>query len=170
MARNKLSTKFKASPDKEKWNEICPANEYRVLPYNDALELGIAPTGMTEINSVIVGASGSTDNTIMYFANYCRVDHDFIDQEPYIELYESGSTQSILNGILHHADFNGRTELLDQTQLDRISASGSTVDIQFTAKPDNDEGTLNELRTQGKIEGFEYAWGQGITKKSSNKK
>jgi hypothetical protein len=170
MVRNKLSTKFKASPDKEKWNKICPPNEYRVLPPHEAIDNGIVPTGMNDINSVIVGASGCTEGTIMYFANYCRVDHECIDQEPYIELYESGSSQSSLNGILHHADFDGRTELLDPNQLIRIAASGSTADIQFTAKPDKPEGTLEELRTQGKIEGFNYAWGQGIAKTAIKKK
>lgn len=97
---------------------------------------------MTGVNSVAVGASGSTANTIMYFANYFRIDKTEIDQEPYIELYESGLTQSSIYGILHHADFSGRTETLD-----------------------NSQGTLDELRSQNKIFGFDYAWGQGMKKK-----
>ncbi len=164
MAKNKLSRNFKATPDKVKWNEICPPMEYRVISGTDAYSLGIVPMGMTGINSVAVGASGSTTDTIMYFANYFRIDGKEIDQEPYIELYESGSTQSSLFGILHHADFSGRTETLNATEHAKISASGSTADIQFTAKPDNNFGTLDELRNQGKILGFEYAWGQGMKK------
>ena len=165
MARNKLSRNFKANPDKDKWNEVCPPMEYRVISGESALSLGIVPTGMIDINSVVIGASGSTDSTIMYFANYFRIDKSEIDQEPYIELYESGSTQSSLYGILHHADFSGRTETLDSTQLIKIAASGSTADIQFTAKPDVPAGTLEDLRNQGKISGFDYAWGQGMKKK-----
>ena len=38
----------------------------------------------------------------------------------------------------------------------------STTDIQFTAKPDKPEGTLEELRNQNKINGFNYAWDQGM--------
>lgn len=165
MAKNKLSRNFKAKPDKNTWATICPPMEYRVISGKKAYELGIVPTGMTGINSVVVGASGSTADTIMYFANYFRIDKTEIDQEPYIELYESGLTQSSLYGILHHADFSGRTETLDASELLKIIASGSTTDIQFTAKPDKNEGTLDELRTQGKIFGFDYAYGQGMKKK-----
>ena len=166
MAKNKLSRNFKAKPDKNKWNELCPPNEYRVYTADEARNHGIIPTGMTTANTVIVGASGSTADSIMYFANYCRVDKDEIDQEPYIELYESGSTQSSLYGIIHHADFNGRTETLNQDQLDRIAASGSTADIQFTAKPDNNQGTLEDLRQQGKIDGFNHSWNQGMNRRN----
>jgi hypothetical protein len=165
MTRNKLSTKFKAKPDKEEWNSICPLNEYKLLSGQEAMDYGIVPTGMTEINSVIVGASGSFDGTYMYFANYCRIDHSFIDQDPYFELYESGNSQPSIYGILHHSDYDGRTELLDNDQLIRISASGCSVNIQFTAKPDKPSGTLEELRNQGKIQGFDFAWEQGNLKK-----
>lgn len=165
MAKNKLSTKFKAKPDKNTWATICPPMEYRVFSGEKAYELGIVPTGMTDVNSVAVGASGSTADTIMYFANYFRIDKTEIDQEPYIELYESGSNKSSIFGILHHADFIGRTETLDASQLLKINASGSTTDIQFTAKPDKYEGTLDELRKQGKIFGFDYAYGKGMKKK-----
>jgi len=165
MAKNKFSRNFKAKLDKDKWNEICPPMEYRVMTGPEAYTLGIVPTGMNDVNTVAIGASGSTDSTIMYFANYFRIDKSEIDQEPYIELYENGLTQSSIHGILHHADFIGRTETLDSSQLLRITASGSTTDIQFTAKPDKNEGTLDELRNQGKISGFDYAWGQGMKKK-----
>ena len=160
--KNKLSRNFKAKISKQKWNEICPPMQYRVLSGNDAYSLGIIPSGMTGVNSVAIGASGSTDNTIMYFANFFRVDKSEIDQEPYIELYESGSTESSIYGILHHANFVGRTESLEASQLLKIAASGSTTDIQFTAKPDKPEGTLEELRNQNKINGFNYAWDQGM--------
>ncbi|OXB25117.1 hypothetical protein B0A80_02485 [Flavobacterium tructae] len=164
MAKNQFSKGFKAKLDKDEWNEICPPMEYRVINGADAYTLGIVPSGMTGINSVVIGASGSTDNTIMYFANYFRLDGQEIDQEPYFELYESGSTQSSLFGIFHHADFSGRTETLNNIQLAKISASGSTTDIQFTAKPDSNSGTLEELRMQGKIFGFEYTWEHGMIK------
>lgn len=165
MAKNKLSKNFKAKPDKDNWNSICPPMEYRVFCGTEASSLGIVPTGMTSVNSVAVGASGSTTDTIMYFANYFRVDGTDLDQEPYIELYENGSSQPSIYGILHHADFDGRTETLNTSELAKISASGSTADIQFTAKPNNNAGMLEELRAQGKLSGFEYALGQGMKKK-----
>lgn len=167
MSRNKLSTKFKATPDKIEWNEICPPNEYRVLEYDEANSKGLIPEGMDDINQIIVGASGSLEDTIMYFANYCRIDHDTIDQEPYIELYESGSLEPCLHGILHHAKFEGRSEVLSTDDINRIAASGSSVDIQFTAKPENISGSLDDLRKEGKITGFSYAWNQGMRKKDS---
>lgn len=164
MEKNKYSKKFKAKPDKEKWNEICPPMEYRVISGTEAYSFGIVPTGMTNINTVAIGASGSIAGTIMYFANYFRIDGTEIDQEPYFELYESSATHPTLYGIFHHADFDGRTETLNTNELAKIAASGSTADIQFTAKPDKNSGTLDELRRQGKISGFEYTWGQGMNK------
>jgi hypothetical protein len=165
MMRNKLSTKFKAQPDKGKWNMICPMNEYRVIPIQDALNYGIIPTGMSDVNSVITGASGNFEGTCIYFAVCCRVDHSILDQDPYFELYEDGNNLPSLYGILHHADFVGRSEPLDCYQLSRIEASGCSVNIQFTAKPDKIKGTLEELRNQGKIQGFDYAWRQIISRK-----
>lgn len=165
MVKNKLSKNFKAKPDKYTWATICPPMEYRVITGDKAYELGIVPKGMTGVNSVAVGASGSTAETIMYFANYFRIDKSEIDQEPYIELYESGYTKPRIYGILHHADFSGRTETLSDSQLLKIAASGSSTDIQFSAKPDNNEGTLDELRSQNKIIGFDFAWGKGMKKK-----
>ena len=165
MAQNKLSKNFKATPGKEKWNELCPPNEFRVFNVDEAREHGIVPPGMSTVNSVIVGASGHTDQTIMYFANYCRIDNEDLDQEPYFELYENGSDQASIYGILHHANFNGRTEQLTQDQLNRITASGITANIQFPAKPDKESGTLDELRKQGKMVGFSYSWNQGMKNK-----
>lgn len=161
MAKNKLSKKFKATPDKNKWNEICPPMEFRVISGKEADLFGVVPVGMKDVNSVAIGASGSIDNTIMYFANYFRIDGQDIDQEPYIELYESGSTEPSLFGILHHASFCGRTETLNLTEVAKIAASGSTTDIQFSARPESDSGSLESLRKQGKILGFDYAWEQG---------
>ena len=139
--------------------------EYRVICGTDAYTMGLVPTGMAEENLVGVGASGSAAGTIMYFANYFRIDGNEIDQEPYIELYESGSNQPTLYGILHHANFSGRTETLGNNELAQIAASGSDANIQFIAKPDNDSGTLEELRAQGKILGFDYAYIQGKKEK-----
>ena len=72
--------------------------------------------------------------------------------------------------VLHHADFIGRTETLTTIELAKIAASGSNADIQFTAKPDKNAGTLDELRAQGKIIGFEYAWSQGMKKNKTDVK
>ena len=165
MAREKLSTEFKATPNKETWNQLCPENEYRVISHADALKEGIIPNGMNNINSVIIAASGSCDDRIMYFANYCRHDNGSIDQDIYMELFESGSSQPSLSGILHHGDFPGRTEILNPDELNRIAASGSTADIRFAAKPNKNQGTLEELHLQGKITGFNHTLAQGIDKK-----
>lgn len=173
MAKKKrqyqFSRKFKAKPTKEQWNELCPPMEYRVIDGARAYELGIVPHTMDDVNMVVLGASGSTANTIMYFANYMRVDKTELDQEPYFELFESGSESPIYHGMFHHASFPGRTEILSTMDLNRIAASGSSVDINFTCRPDKPEGTLDELREQGKIVGFEFTYGQGMKKKENDK-
>jgi hypothetical protein len=167
MAKNKFSDKFKATPGKDEWDKICPLGEYRVFDGTTAHSMGIVPEGMLKVNSVAVGASGSQAGPIMYFVNHFRIDGGKIDQEPYIELYEKGSMQPCLHGIFHHADFPGRTEEQDSIARAIISASGSNAGIQFAAKPDNNSGTLDSLRAQGKISGFDYAWKEGMKKKDA---
>lgn len=66
---------------------------YVVLSEAEARQNGIIPNNLINLNCVIVGASGSLDEGIMYFANCMRVDHSEIDQDPYIEYYESGSVK-----------------------------------------------------------------------------
>lgn len=163
--KNQLSRKFKAHLNKSEWDEICPPMEYRVIDGSQAYALGIVPPKMMDVNSVAIGASGSNSGTIMYFANYFRVDGRQIDQEPYFELYESTSDMPVMYGIFHHASFPGRTETLSDVEFQKIAASGSTTDIQFTAKPTRSSGSLEDLRTEGKIIGFEYTWQQGIKRK-----
>lgn len=167
MKKNKLSKKFKAQLSKEKWEEICPNMEYRVISGSEAHRLGIAPTGMTNLNSVTLASSGHTWSSMIHCAIYYRIDGVEIDQEPYIEIYESGSTQCILNGILHHADFTGRTEALNTEELIKIAISGVNTSILFNAKPTNNLGSLDELKLEGKIMSFEYALKQGMKKKIS---
>ena len=166
--KNKFSRKFKSKLTRSDWEAICPPLEYRLIDGPEALAKGIVPTGLTDVNLVAIGASGSCDNTMMYFANYFRVDGTEIDQEPYFELYEKGATQPGMYGIFHHADFLGRTETLREDEIARIAASGSSVDISFTGKPDMAQGTLDELRAQGKITGFDYTWSKGMNAMGAN--
>lgn len=165
MSKNKFSQNFKSSLTLELWNNLCPPMSYVVLSEAETRQHGIIPNNLRNLNCVIVGASGSLDEGIMYFANCMRVDHSEIDQDPYIEYYESGSVEPTIYGTFHHANFQGRTETLSQLDIQKISTSGSTTDIQFTVKPDNNYGSLNELREQGKIVGFDYAYNRGLNKK-----
>lgn len=158
MSKKKFSQNFKSALTLEQWNKLCPPMTYVVLSEVEARNHGIIPTNLKNLNCVIVGASGSLDEGIMYFANYMRVDHSEIDQDPYIEYYESGSVEPTIYGTFHHANFQGRTETLSQLDIQKISTSGSSTDIQFTAKPDDKSGSLIDLRNQGKIEGFDYAY------------
>jgi hypothetical protein len=162
--KNKFSSGFKATPGRADWENICPPNEFRVLDEVTARGYGMVPPNMNNVNSVIVGASGSTAGTIMYFANMYRIDGTEVDQEPYFELYQSGSTVPALYGIIHHADYSGRTMPLTAVQQGMIAASGSTADISFMSKPTKNQGTLEELRNENKIYGFDFTYDQGMKK------
>jgi hypothetical protein len=166
--KNHYSNGFKSKLTRADWEALCPPMEYRVIDGPQAYALGIVPTGMSQVNCVVVGASGSTADTMMYFANYKRVDLPDLDQEPYFELYERGASQSDLYGNFHHALFPGRTMPLDASALARIAASGSTADISFLSKPSKDAGTLDELQAEGKIAGFDYTWSMGMGLKGAN--
>ena len=115
MSKNKFSSRFKANLNRAGWEGLCLPNQFRVLDVPTALGYGLIPPGMDGVNSVIVGASGSTSGTIMYFSNICRIDGSEIDQEPYFELFQCGSMTASLYGIFHHPHFTGRTETLEST-------------------------------------------------------
>lgn len=165
MSKKKFSQNFKSLLTLEQWNNLCPPMSYVVLSEAEARKHGIIPENLTNLNCVIVGASGSLDKGIMYFANCMRIDHSEIDQDPYIEYYESGSVEPTIYGTFHHAKFQGRTETLSQLDIEKIMTSGSTTDIQFTARPNSNSGSLFELREEGKISGFDYAYSKGINKR-----
>lgn len=167
--KNKISKKFEIGLEKDEWNKICPPNEYRIFSPSAAYSLGLAPTGMSStLNCVIMAASGSSIDSIVYFLNYCRIDGAKIDQEPYGMLYHSGSQTTDLYGLIHHADFYGRTEELAASELAKIAASGTAANISFTAKPQKESGTIEELRSERKLGCFEFVLEQ--LSKSANEK
>jgi hypothetical protein len=69
MAKNKFSDSFKTTFTREDWEKLCPLLEYRVFDYQKATSLGLYPAGMQNVNSVLVGATGSADGLVMYIAN-----------------------------------------------------------------------------------------------------
>lgn len=160
--KNHYSNGFKASLTRAQWEQLCPPMEYRVIDGPQAYSLGLVHPSMADVNCVVVGASGSMDDTIMYFANAMRVDDPKIDQEPYFEVFQCGQTAPSLYGNFHHAAFSGSREDLTPADLRLIAARGSNADICFTSKPDNNAGRLEDLRVQGKITGFDYTWDRGM--------
>jgi hypothetical protein len=161
MAKNKLSRSFKANLTRDDWGKICPLSTYKVLDYQEATSLGLYPSGMQNINSVVVGASGSADGPVMYMANAFRIDGPNMDQEPYFEIYDSGSSASVYHGNFHHADFPGRTQPLSTDDFKRTMASGSMVELNFKGLPADKEGRLEELHQKGLLEAFDYTYTKG---------
>ena len=166
--KNKISKRLEIGLEKDELNEMCPLMEYRILSPSTAFSLGIAPTGMSTLNCVIMASSGSSTGSMAYFFNYCRIDGTKIDQEPYGRVYYSGSQKPDLYGLIHHADFSGRTEELAASELTKIAVSGASANISFTAKPQKESGTIEELRSERKLGCFEFVLEQ--LSKSANEK
>lgn len=154
----KFSDKFKSLMSKQDWGNLCLPNQYKVLSSKEAKTLGIIPETINNPYKVVVGASGSLDDTITYFANCFRIDNQSIDQEPHIEIFISGSNDCQFQMTFHHGNYSGRTKSLTSYQINLLKASGSNVDIGFKELPSNDTGSLFDLRNENKINGFDYSF------------
>lgn len=157
----KRSKKFRMSLTAEEARSMIPEGGYKCFNQSEAIELGLMPTGMTSVNTVVLGASGSYDGNHMFFANYYRVDGTMIDQDTYYEAYLNRSEDPVDYGILLHQDFDYRTSELPPLAQEIASASGATADFQFLSKPNNSTGWLEDLREEGKVQGFDNAWRKG---------
>lgn len=157
----KKSRKFKMSLTAEQARNMIPEGGYMCFNQSEAIELGLMPTGMTNVNTVVLGASGSYDGNHMFFANYYRVDGTMIDQDTYYEAYFNRSEDPVDYGMLLHQDYEKRTTDITNEAMDIITSFGVTADFHFTTKPAYDTGWLEDLRDEGKLQGFDNAWKKG---------
>lgn len=140
---------------REEWEKLCPVNEFRVIK---SLELpNILPKSLTEkFDSVIIVASGSTDNTVVYYmANGNRVDHKArqIDQQPF-GLAFTGA-EPIPSGVLvQHGDWEARSTTPPDEFWHYVSVSGLGNVYPISEIPASNSGTLSDLGVKSQNDAF----------------
>ncbi len=144
--------------DREKWEKICPTDEYRVYSGKevDLIFAGILPADLySQFTSVFVSASSTDNGKVYYMANGNRIDYKdrAIDQMPFGFAFIGDSISG--SGILiQHGDWINRTTHPPISFWRHITASGSTKYYPLSEMPAKKEGPLSDLKIDSQNEAF----------------
>lgn len=116
---------------------------------------------LDKVNMAFVCASGNSDVTAYLFQMY-RVEEKRgqIDEHQYLEVFDNVSGEKKLAGIIDHPHpsiYPERTIKLNAEALNTVAVSGVKVDFDFDREVQVQEGTLEYLRENGFLRGFEVA-------------
>lgn len=155
MATKKYDWFNISDQQREQWEKLCPPNEYRVKMPSDLPE--ILPKSLTDkYANVLVLASGSVDNTTVYYmANGNRIDYKAaqIDQQPFGLAFVGNSP--IPSGVLiQHGDWEDRSVTPPLEFWRSVTASGLNTVCPFSEMPTNDSGKLSDFKIQSHIDAF----------------
>lgn len=140
------------------WQEKCPEMTYKVVSRNE-LPDWLPKTLIDKFNCGVFAASGNTQTYVGIVMGY-RIDKNQIDEHPFVVAFDK-QTQAEYSGIIDHGNWMpGRTTEMPIRMQQLISASGLTVNFQFERKPTMNQGTLEDLKRQGILNGFETAVAQ----------
>ncbi len=153
MKKNKF-TRIPIIPARTTLENLVPNLTYKKLKV-DELPVEIKSNGLTnKFNSVIAAASGSTGGTMVFAFNGIRIDHDQIDEHPFVIYLDSNDPTKNFGGIIDHGDWPDRTTFLEPWQESAISASGITADFAYKGIPPGTSGSLYDLDNNGLLYGF----------------
>jgi hypothetical protein len=148
------------------WQDKCPELTYKVVDRNELPDW--LPSGLTnKFNSVVIASSGNKNTYVGIIMGY-RIDHDKIDEHPFVVAFDK-SNQTEYSGFIEHGDWTpGRTTEIPDEMKRLIIVSGLTVEFRFERKPEIAFGTLDDLKQQGILNGYEKTVGI-IEKEKKNK-
>lgn len=161
--RNKnLKMKFNWFPvtqeSRNKWEEICPPNEFRVISGSAMQSLTtILPSDLTnQYHSVVIAGSPVAGGTIYYMANGNRIDASgsAIDQMPF-GLAFIGQNASGSACLIQHGDYENRTTYPPVDFWAQVKQSGIYNYYPLQELPDKSAGKLSELNVKSQQEAFE---------------
>jgi hypothetical protein len=133
------------------WNQLCPVNEYRVLPAGELPSI-LPATLLGKVNSVLLMASGTPNGVVYYMANLNRVDarDQAIDQQPF-GLAFLGTLPVDSGCLIQHGNWNDRTSYPPPEFWNHIQASGIGSVYPVAVLPSDSAGPIESLAhtTQG---------------------
>jgi len=140
---------------REEWEKLCPANEFRVIKSLDLPK--ILPKSLTDkFDSVFILASGSYNDTIVYYmANGNRVDYKAgkIDQQP-LGLAFVGPDPIPSGSLIQHGDWEDRNTTPPEEFWQYLAESGIGNVYPLTELPEANSGKLSELKVQSQKDAF----------------
>ncbi len=143
-----------AEEDRNKWEAICPAGEYRVI--QATVLSGVLPDALiNKFNSVFVMGSGTPYGNVYYMANGNRVDDRdaAIDQMPF-GLAFVGDYPVPSGCLIQHGDWQNRTIHPPQEFWDHVIASGTASYYPLSEMPSDNAGKITDLKIDSQNEAF----------------
>ncbi len=135
------------------WNEYIPMNSFALKQVHELPEF-IRNNGLTgKFNSALIVASASTTQDLYAVIGY-RPDEDntVVDEHAFVYIHNKVNN-TWKGGIIHHADYLGRTSELPQEITDALDISGVTASITLDRAPNIDKGTLDYLEENNILTG-----------------
>lgn len=141
-----------------KWEDICPPNEFRVISGSSMPSLStILPPELTnKYHSVVIAGSPVGGGTIYYMANGNRIDASgsAIDQMPFglafVDQNASGSAC-----LIQHGDYENRTTHPPVDFWEQVRESGIYNYYPLQELPKKSAGKLSELNVKSQLDAFE---------------
>lgn len=152
MGKNQFS-RFNNEWDKTQWDGYIPINSYSYKEVNELPDF-IQNNGLVDkFNSALVVASGSSDYDFYTVIGY-RPDekNSVVDEHAFVYMYDK-TNESWDGGILHHADYDGRTTPLSKESTEILNISGITASILLERAPEQKDGTLEDLEKENILSG-----------------
>ncbi len=131
--------------DRAAWDQLCPPGEFRIVSPNSVPPV-IPRELLAKADSVLMVASGSPRDQILYMANIHRVDSGTgtIDQEPFGVVFH-GSSPASAGCLLHHGTWAGRTTKPPAEFWEALTSSGIGNCYPFTELPSKTAGPITHL-------------------------
>ncbi len=141
-----------------KWEEICPPNEYRVISGSAMPNLSaILPLELTtQYHSVVIAGSPVLGGTVYYMANGNRIDarKNAIDQMPFGIAFV-GQTASGSACLIQHGDYENRTTYPPIDFWEQVRQSGIYNYYPLQELPEKSAGKLSDLNVKSQLDAFE---------------
>jgi hypothetical protein len=137
-----------------KWENICPAGEYRIIPNSTLIGL-LSNRLLSKVNSFLVAGSATGDGKVYYMMNANRVDFPAgeIDQMPYGIVYVGNSVAGSAC-LIHHGAWVNRTITPPNDFWQHISASCISCFYPLSEMPKEPSGKLSDLKVDSQNAAF----------------
>lgn len=153
MSKN-IFSQLEDMPNEEELRLMISNLEFRRIE-NHELPKPIKTNGLvSKCNSFLLAASGSTSGMLYSFVGIRPDKGNVIDEHPFVFYYDYINSSKNFGGIIHHGDWNGRTQPLEEWQLSAISASGLTANFTYKSIPPRSSGSLEDLKNNGMLDGL----------------
>ena len=144
---------FKNGWSLNEWQNECPELTYKIVDVKmlpDWLPSGL----IKKFNCAVIASSGNTSICVGIIMGY-RIYKDEIDEHPFVVAFDKKNLKEY-SGIINHGNwFPGRTTGIPVEMKRLIALSGLAVNFRFERKPEFPSGTLDDLKSQGILNGYE---------------